>query len=142
MRKRLWGDAHPSVATSLNNLALLYDTQGRTREAEPLYQEALAMRKRLWGDAHPSVARSLNNLALLYDTQGRTSDAEPLYLQAIGIAYQQLGERHLNTQTVWNNFAACLHQAMESGKADTLSDHPVTQGLLKHLQSQSEGEQA
>ena len=91
---------------------------------------------------YPDVATSLNNLALLYDNQGRTSKAEPLYLQAIGIAYQQLGERHPNTQTVLNNFANCLHQAIESGKADTLSDHPITQGLLKQLQSQSEGEQA
>ena len=100
------------------------------------------MRKRLLGDAHPDVATSLNNLASLYDNQGRYSDAEPLYLQAISIAYQQLGERHPNTQTVLNNFAYCLHQAMESGKANTLSDHPITQELLKHLQSQGKEEQA
>ncbi|WZI66586.1 MAG: tetratricopeptide repeat protein [Gloeotrichia echinulata IR180] len=37
------GDEHPDVATSLNNLAYLYDSQGRYREAEPFYLQALAI---------------------------------------------------------------------------------------------------
>ncbi|MBG1243619.1 tetratricopeptide repeat protein, partial [Nostoc sp. NZL] len=81
-RKR-FEDEHPSVATSLNNLALLYDSQGRYSDAEPLYIQALEMTKRLLGDEHPSVATSLNNLAELYRSQGRYSDAEPLYIQAL-----------------------------------------------------------
>ena len=32
------GPEHPDVATSLNNLALLYGSQGRYAEAEPLYK--------------------------------------------------------------------------------------------------------
>ncbi|MFN6562351.1 MAG: NB-ARC domain-containing protein, partial [Nostoc sp. ChiSLP01] len=38
-KKRL-GESHPNVATSLNNLALLYNSQGRYSEAEPLFQQA------------------------------------------------------------------------------------------------------
>ncbi|MEH2193538.1 MAG: tetratricopeptide repeat protein, partial [Nostoc sp.] len=38
-RKR-FGDEHPDVATSLNNLAGLYKSQGRYSDAEPLYIEA------------------------------------------------------------------------------------------------------
>jgi tetratricopeptide (TPR) repeat protein len=51
------------VALSLNNLAALYESQGRYTEAEPLYLEALDLHKRLLGDNHPHVATSLNNLA-------------------------------------------------------------------------------
>ncbi|WP_130758767.1 tetratricopeptide repeat protein, partial [Microcystis aeruginosa] len=65
--KRLLGDNHPHVAQSLNNLAGLYDSQGRYTEAEPLYLQALDLYKRLLGDNHPHVAQSLNNLAGLYD---------------------------------------------------------------------------
>ncbi len=39
------GASHPDTATSLNFLALLYESQGRYQEAEPLYQRALAI---LW----------------------------------------------------------------------------------------------
>ena len=41
------------VATSLNNLAALYQAPGRYAEAEPLYQRSLAIREKgaLWGPA-------------------------------------------------------------------------------------------
>ncbi|QSJ14726.1 tetratricopeptide repeat protein [Nostoc sp. UHCC 0702] len=101
-RKR-FGDEHPDVAASLNNLAALYRSQGRYSEAEALYIDALSMTKRLLGDEHPSVATSLNNLALLYDSQGRYSEAEALYIEALKIAEKQLGVNHPNTITIREN---------------------------------------
>ncbi len=56
------------VATSLNNLAQLYDTQGDYAKAEPLYKRSLAILEKALGSDHPGVATSLNNLAALYDT--------------------------------------------------------------------------
>ncbi|MBD2338416.1 tetratricopeptide repeat protein, partial [Calothrix sp. FACHB-156] len=73
------------LATSLNNLAGLYDSQGRYSEAETLYTQALALRRKLLGEEHPDVASSLNNLAALYYSQGRYSEAEPLYSQALAL---------------------------------------------------------
>ena len=75
MDKKLLGAEHPSVATSLNNLAALYFFQGRYTEAEPLYIQALEMKKKLLGAEHPSVATSLNNLAALYFSQGNIASA-------------------------------------------------------------------
>ena len=37
------GPDHANVAISLNNLALLYDKQGRYTDAEPLYKRSLAI---------------------------------------------------------------------------------------------------
>ncbi|MCG9890846.1 MAG: tetratricopeptide repeat protein, partial [Thermosynechococcaceae cyanobacterium MS004] len=53
--QKLLGQEHPSVATSLNNLAGLYESQCRYEEAEPLYVEALQMWKKLLGQEHPDV---------------------------------------------------------------------------------------
>ena len=50
------GPNHPSVATSLNNLASLYYTQGHYAQAEPLHKRALAIREKALGPDHPSVA--------------------------------------------------------------------------------------
>ncbi|WP_225885369.1 tetratricopeptide repeat protein [Leptolyngbya sp. KIOST-1] len=135
LRKQLLGEAHPDVATSLNNLALLYESQGRYSEAEPLYQEALALRKQLLGEAHPDVATSLNNLAGLYKAQGRYSEAEPLYLGAIEIVYQRLGETHPNTQTIFGNFVEFLQAVVAADQTPILSDHPLTQALLRQILS-------
>ncbi len=60
------GPEHPDVATSLNNLALLYKTLGNYAEAEPLYRRSLAIWEKALGPEHPDVATSLNNLAALY----------------------------------------------------------------------------
>lgn len=44
IHEKALGPEHPAVATSLNNLAALYNNQGRYAEAEPLYQRrALAI---------------------------------------------------------------------------------------------------
>ncbi|CAN0535323.1 unnamed protein product, partial [Laminaria digitata] len=67
------GPEHPNVATSLNNLAGLFETQGNYAEAGPLYKRSLAIDEKALGPEHPSVARSLNNLAVLFRAQVRTS---------------------------------------------------------------------
>ena len=64
------------MVTSLNNLALLYKTQGHYVQAEPLYKRALAINEKALGPDHPSTGTSLNNLAQLYSNQGRYEDAE------------------------------------------------------------------
>jgi CHAT domain-containing protein/Tfp pilus assembly protein PilF len=99
------GPDHPNTATSLNNLALLYDLLGRYGEAEVLYRRALAIREVQLGPDHPDTATSLNNLAALYRAMGRYGKAEVLYQRALAIAEVQLGPDHPNTATSLNNLA-------------------------------------
>jgi tetratricopeptide (TPR) repeat protein len=63
IRERLLDPEHPDTATSLNELALLYKTQGHLAETEPLYKRALAIDEKVLGPEHPTVAINLNNLA-------------------------------------------------------------------------------
>ena len=91
------------VATSLNNLAGLYKSQGRYSEAEPLYLEALELRIQLLREAYPSFVASLNNLAGLYKSQRHYSKAEPLYLEAIQLAKNTLGAEHPHAQLFQRN---------------------------------------
>lgn len=72
------GPDHPNVATSLNNLAELYHTQGDYAKAEPLYKRALAILEKALGPDHPDVATSLENLAGLYRVTKRPAEAEKL----------------------------------------------------------------
>jgi tetratricopeptide (TPR) repeat protein len=55
LRERQLGAAHPHVATSLNNLANLYRSQGRYADAEPLYLRALAILFHSLGTDHPNT---------------------------------------------------------------------------------------
>ncbi|MCH4904383.1 tetratricopeptide repeat protein, partial [Cylindrospermopsis raciborskii CHAB3438] len=47
IREQQLGENHPDVASSLNNLAALYENQGRYTEAEQLYIPALSIQERL-----------------------------------------------------------------------------------------------
>ena len=79
------GPDHPDVAVSLNNLALLYKTQGHYAQAESLYKPALEIKEQALGPDHPSVATSLENLAGLYRDKNRDKEAEALEKRAARI---------------------------------------------------------
>ena len=74
-----------NAAASLNNLAALYDDQGRYAEAEPFYQRALAIREKALGREHPHVAASLENYAALLRKTGRGTEALKLEARAKAI---------------------------------------------------------
>ena len=105
LRRKLLGEEHEDIATSLNQAAWTHQLQGRYGEAEPLFLQALAMRQRLLGNEHSDVASSLNNLALLYKKQGRYREAEPLYQQALAMFQRLLGDEHPAIATSLNNLA-------------------------------------
>ena len=98
------------MGTSLNSLAVLYQSQGRYAEAEPLFKRSLAIREKALGPDHPDVGTSLNNLAVLYQSQGRYADAEPLLKRSLAIAEKALGPDHPDVGTSLNNLAG-LYQS-------------------------------
>jgi len=145
VRDRL-GEAHPDVATSLNNLAALYYHQGRYEEAKSLLLQTLQMYKQLSGESHPDVATSLNNLAILYKNQGRYDEAEPLYQKALQMRQQLLGESHPDVAMSLNNLAALYYHQGRYDEAEPLyqkalqmykqllgESHPDVAGCLNNL---------
>jgi CHAT domain-containing protein/tetratricopeptide (TPR) repeat protein len=115
-----YGPEHPNVATSLNNLAVLYDEQGKYAEAELLHRRALAIREKVLGPEHPDVATSLNNLAEVYRAQGRYAEAEPLHRRALAIKEKALGPEHPAVATSLNNLAVVYQDQGKYGEAEPL----------------------
>ena len=85
IQERRLGADHPQVATALNNLAGIYNAQGRLAETEPLYQRSLVLLERHFGAEHPKVATTLANLADLYWVQKRPREALRTMRQATAI---------------------------------------------------------
>jgi len=82
------------VAGCLNDLGVLYKTQGVYEKAGPLFQRALAILEKALGPEHPDVATSLINLAGQYRDQGSYEEAELLYERALAIREKVLGPGH------------------------------------------------
>ena len=60
------GEEHPNTALVYNNLAGVYDEQGKYREAEELYKKSLGIIEKALSEEHPRAAVSYNNLAEVY----------------------------------------------------------------------------
>ncbi|MBD1874065.1 tetratricopeptide repeat protein [Nodosilinea sp. FACHB-131] len=155
--KQLLSSNHPDIisnrhdfvslfAASLNNLALVYESQGRYSEAEPLYKEGILLEEKLFGKEHPNLARSLNNLAELYRAQGRYNEAEALYQEALALRRQLPDAADSLVASILNNLALLYNLQGRYSEAEPLfqealallqklwgDDHPYTATTFDNL---------
>ena len=61
-RKRVLGEEHPSTLTSMNNLACMWNGQGRNEEAIRLMSECVQLSTQILGASHPFTLSSLTAL--------------------------------------------------------------------------------
>ena len=112
------GPDHPTVAQSLEKLAVLYYRQVRYADAESLHRRSLAIRERALGPDHPHVGTTLNNLAVLLHSQGRYEDAELLFKRALGIRERLEGREHQDAGTTLNNLGVLYSVVGRSAEAE------------------------
>ena len=96
----------PDEATTLHNMGVEYDHQGKYEEALKHYLRALEIKEKKLGVDHPDVATTLNNIGLVYDKQGKYAEALPYYEKALEIDENKLGEDHPSTITTRKNVEA------------------------------------
>jgi tetratricopeptide (TPR) repeat protein len=99
------------IARSLVQLGDLLSHQGRYREAEPAFVEAIAILERAFGASGLEVATALNNLAVCYKYLARFSEAGPLYQRALTITEQALGPDDPGVATIYHNLGGLEHAA-------------------------------
>ncbi len=97
-----FGSEHPNVAISLNNLALICQSQGKYAEAESLFKSALAIIEKTLS---PDVAALLSNLAYFYQSQRKYAKAEPLLRRELAIVVKTYGLYHPNVIIPLKNLA-------------------------------------
>ncbi|MCP4350124.1 MAG: tetratricopeptide repeat protein [Desulfobacterales bacterium] len=120
IHENLLGQEHPDVATSMNNLAVLYNSLSNYAKAESLHKRALETREKVLGPEHPDVALSLNNLAELYRSLGNYAKAEPLHKRALEIWEKVLGPEHPDVAASLNNLAGLYNSLGNYAQAEPL----------------------
>ena len=80
-----WYGTGANGTTSYNNQALNLHTQGKTRDAEPLYRQALAIREEVLGPKHPATAASYNYLAANLERMAADQSQKPEHLLGTGL---------------------------------------------------------
>ncbi|CAH3103920.1 unnamed protein product, partial [Porites lobata] len=140
IRKKIFGEDHADVATSYNNLALVYYNLKEYNQAKELHEKALMIRKKIFGEDHSDVEASYNNLASVYDELGEYnqakelhekalmirkkifeySQAKELYEKALTIHKKIFGEDHADVATTYNNLASVYSILGEYNQAKEL----------------------
>jgi CHAT domain-containing protein/Tfp pilus assembly protein PilF len=96
------------AADALFRQGRVLQDQGKYKQAEQLYRQALAMDQKRVGPVHLDVAASLNNLAYVLYREGEYAQAEQLYRQALAMNQKLLGVEHLAVATNLNNLGEVL----------------------------------
>jgi CHAT domain-containing protein len=140
------GPSDADVAGAMNNLAMLYGSQGQDADAEPLYRRSIAILEKLHGLDSSAIAPELNNLAALYQRQQRYADAEPLFKRALAIREKALGRDHPDLGQSLNNLATNYEKQDRHADSEPLfkralaiyekaagPQHPAVATLLNNL---------
>ncbi len=66
LRKKLFGEKHPAVALSYNNVGGTWGALGNHQKALEMQSHALELQKQLFGEKHPDVANSYCKIGCVY----------------------------------------------------------------------------
>lgn len=100
LRKAAFGEEHPDVSASLNQMGIDYMSRKNPGDLEiawEYFQQALAIRKKILGESHPDTAWTLFSISLWYISQGADQEAAKALEQVIGIRQKTIGAQHLYT---------------------------------------------
>jgi CHAT domain-containing protein/tetratricopeptide (TPR) repeat protein len=133
-------------ADSLDGQVVRLWRAGRSRQALPLAQRAVAIRGKLLGEGHPAYATSLFNLAAQYETLAEYARAEPLFQRSLAIREARLGKGHPDVATCLAYLAEVYREQGQYAKAEPLfqrslairearlgKDHPDVATSLNNL---------
>ena len=94
IRRSIFNEPHPDIATSLGNIGNCYCTQEDLKRGLEYLEEALAMQRDLFGERHPDIAISLYNIGVFRGQQGELQLAMHYSEQALTMRLQLFGNRH------------------------------------------------
>ena len=66
IRQKSFGNDHPAITQSLDNLAAMYRAQGRLEDAVKMLSKSIAIWEKTMGQDHPAAAQAYHNIGTLY----------------------------------------------------------------------------
>lgn len=122
----IFGPNDPRLATTLNELGLVYRTERKYGKAEAVFKRAAGIWEKTPGREHIYAATALNNLAVLYHAQHRDAEAETFFKRALSIEQQTLGPEHPQVATGLTNLAVLHYDRGEYRQAASLYERALT----------------
>jgi len=116
----LFGEKHPDVATSYDNLGGAYHRKGDLDQAIAYHNKALNIQLDLFGQNHADVATTYNNLGSAYHYKGDLNQAIEYLNKALKIRLDLFGEKHPDVAGCYNNLGSAY---TDKGDLDQAIDY-------------------
>jgi tetratricopeptide (TPR) repeat protein len=116
IRLKVLGDKHPHVAIAANNLAEVYQKQGKDAEAEEMFEQSINIYKK--SDNQTGVLDVLNNLAMFYKKLGRLQDARKVVETALELEKEEGNSSPVDRAMTLNALGAINKAMYEFDDAD------------------------
>jgi len=133
-----YGELHPRVASTYNNIGGVYFRQGEWDRAIVEFEKALEIYASIHGDQHPLTLRALSNLGAAEYLRGNTERAIELLERALVLREQALGKAHPEYVSAEANLAVMLLQSGHPRRALPLSIHAHERTAQMHGEQGSE----
>jgi tetratricopeptide (TPR) repeat protein len=106
VRIMISGLDHFSTLSSMHNLSLIYENQGRYADAVKVQEEVLEKSRKILGEDHPETLTIMHNLARTYQCLGRNEDAAKIQEEVVEKRKWILGDEHSYTLGTINDLAS------------------------------------
>lgn len=107
-KRNAFGEKHPDVALTMNNLGLVFQELKQYEEAKELFESAYAIQSEYFNMPHPDVAASLNNMAQLNFVMNFLDEAKEYFERTVEMKKIVYGCDHPSLATTLNSYAGLL----------------------------------
>ena len=115
-------------AVAANGLGTAYAREGRYPEAEPLFQQSLAIWRQYLGSRSIMIAVVLNNIADIHTARGKYEDARRCQAEALKIDEETLGPQAPLVANDWNNLGVTYSLQHKYSAAERALRHAIELG--------------
>jgi serine/threonine-protein kinase len=123
-----YGEDHPKVAVTYNNLANLLFWLGDGAQAITLLNRAIDVNRKAYGDRHPTVFLGLQNLANVARSSGRLDEAEKIHRDVLEALLEQLGPDHPRVVVALYSLGSTLFLERRYGEAENYLETAFERG--------------
>lgn len=110
IRIEIFGEKNTKIASSYQQIALVYQNEGNLEKAQELFEKSLDIRLKIFGLKHPATATVMNLLGSVYEEKGLLDLAYDKKKKALEIRQETIGEEHPDFAISLIHFANLLEK--------------------------------